>query len=114
MSNTKKESAQEHLVLDIDGEITSMSHKEISTVLYDVSINEIKNLDEKLGKILTMKLIDNMKIREISEKLNMNESTVKNHLYKGKSLIYDIITTNYKDLCEQYFESYNEETKNEF
>ena len=33
------------------------------------------------------KFIEDLKIREIAEQLNMNESTVKNYLYKGKEII---------------------------
>ena len=47
-----------------------------------------------------MKLVDDMKIREIADQLNMNESTVKNYLYKGKETLETIMKTKHKGLYE--------------
>ena len=45
-----------------------------------------------------------MKIREISAQLDMNESTVKNYLYKGKEMLEDIMKTKHHNLYEMYID----------
>lgn len=88
-----------------DNTIITNSPDEITTKIYNTSIMEIKNLGGTYTKILTMKLIDDMKIREISEELDMNESTVKNYLYKGKEMLNDILKTKHHTLYEMYIDS---------
>jgi RNA polymerase sigma-70 factor, ECF subfamily len=72
--------------------------------LYDISLNEMKNIGGVTQQILEMKLIKDMKIREIADELNMNESTVKNYLYKGKTNLAKILQVNHKDSYEAYIE----------
>ena len=54
---------------------------------------------------MRMKFVEELKIREIADILHMNESTVKNYLYKGKELIANIMKTKHKNLYEMYLES---------
>ena len=74
------------------------------TELYDVSVSEMSNIQGLGGQILHMKLVDNMKIREIAKELSMNESTVKNYLYRGKENLRRILTINHRDLVETYID----------
>ena len=46
-----------------------------------------------------------MKIREIANELGMNESTVKNYLYKGKETLEEIMKTKHKLLYEMFLEA---------
>lgn len=77
---------------------------DVAKNLYDVSIAEMKNIDGITGKILYMKLIENKKIREIADILSMNESTVKNYLYRGKENLKRILTINHTDLVDTYYD----------
>ena len=72
---------------------------------YDASLCEIDKLGETYAKIMRMKFVEELKIREIADILHMNESTVKNYLYKGKELIANIMKTKHKNLYEMYLES---------
>lgn len=72
--------------------------------LYDISLNEMKNIGGIAQQILEMKLVKGMKIREIADELNMNESTVKNYLYKSKTNLAKIIQVNHKDSYEAYID----------
>lgn len=81
---------------------TSLSN--IAKELYDVSITEMSNISGVGGQILHMKLVDNMKIREIAKELSMNESTVKNYLYRGKENLKRILTINHRDLVDTYID----------
>lgn len=78
------------------------SFSKITQELYDVSVNEMLNIPGIGGQILHMKLVDNMKIREIAKELSMNESTVKNYLYRGKENLKRILIINHGDLVETY------------
>ena len=73
--------------------------------MYDTSIMEIDNLGGNYAKILRMKLVKDMKIREIANELGMNESTVKNYLYKGKETLEQIMKTKHKLLYEMFLEA---------
>ena len=84
------------------GSFTSQNFSDVAKTLYDVSIAEMDSIPGVGGQILHMKLIDNMKIREIADKLSMNESTVKNYLYRGKENLKRILTINHKDLVDTY------------
>ena len=88
-----------------NGVVTTMSYEDIVQKLYDTSLLEIDNIGGDYTKILRMKLVDNMKIREIAVALNMNESTVKDYLYKGKGEIDKIIRKKYKSLYEMYLDA---------
>lgn len=83
-------------------EFESCDFSEVTKSLYDVSVAEIGNIPGIGGQILHMKLVDNMKIREIAVKLSMNESTVKNYLYRGKENLKRILTINHRDLVDEY------------
>ena len=79
--------------------------------LYNTSINELEKLGPVYSNILKMKLVQELKIREIADILHMNESTVKNYLYKGKEMLEKIIKKKYKTLYEMYMESANVEAQ---
>ena len=88
-----------------DGELIANSKDDIVSMMYNSSLNEIKNLGGTYTTILTMKLLKDMKIKDIAEELNMNESTVKNYLYKGKEMIQEIMKKQYKSLYDMYIDS---------
>ena len=88
-----------------EGELIANSKDDIVTMMYNSSLNEIKNLGGTYTKILTMKLLKDMKIKDIAEELNMNESTVKNYLYKGKEMVQEIMKKQYKSLYDMYIDS---------
>jgi DNA-directed RNA polymerase specialized sigma24 family protein len=70
--------------------------------LFDASLNAISSLKPALTQqVVTLKLIDNKTIAEISEMLSMTPSNVKNHLYKGKRMVAESIK-NSKDTSEIY------------
>jgi RNA polymerase sigma-70 factor (ECF subfamily) len=76
----------------------------ITSKLYDTSLCEIEKLGKKYAEIMRLKFVENYKIREIADLLNMNESTVKNYIYKGKEIINKVIKKKYKNLYEMYLD----------
>lgn len=87
------------------GSLTANSVDDLAVKMYDTSLMEIDKLGGNYTKILRMKLVDDMKIREIADELGMNESTVKNYLYKGKMTVEEIMKTKHKGLYEMYLEA---------
>ena len=83
-------------------EFISSDFSDITKELYDVSVAEMSYIPGIGGKILHMKLVDGKKIREIADELSMNESTVKNYLYRGKENLKRILSINHKDLVDTY------------
>lgn len=90
--------------LDENNILENISLDDVSTELYNVSIKEMHNIGGLAGQILEMKLVNNLKIREIADKLQMNESTVKNYLYKSKENLSRILKINHKELYNMYID----------
>lgn len=88
-----------------NNELVANTKDDIIMKTYDTSLNEIDKLGKMYSKIMRMKYVEDLKIREIAEQLNMNESTVKNYLYKGKEIISCVMKNKYKQLYEMYLES---------
>ena len=93
------------------GEIVANNNNDIIARTYNASLMEIDNLGGTYAKILRMKLIDDMKIREIADELDMNESTVKNYLYKGKEAIAEAIKKNHGNLYDMYLDACDDISK---
>lgn len=87
------------------GHILELNASDITRQLYDISINAIEHIDNPTTKeVIKLKIIEDITIREIGEKLQLNTSNVKNHLYKGKRELADSIKKEYPDLCELYLD----------
>lgn len=85
-----------------NGVVETSTPDDIIKEIYNTSVMEINNLGGNYTTVLRMKLIDDKKIREISDELDMNESTVKNYLYKGKEMLNNIMKKKHKSLYEMY------------
>lgn len=55
--------------------------------LYNNIVREIKRLDPKYSEVLWMRLIEEMSIREIAEKLGLKEQTVYTRIKRGIALV---------------------------
>lgn len=84
------------------GQVEVSTPDDITQQIYNTSVMEINNLGGNYTKVLRMKLIDDKKIREIAAELDMNESNVKNYLYKGKEMLNNIMKKKHKSLYEMY------------
>ena len=84
------------------GTFETNNFSDVTKTLYDVSVAEMINIPGIGGQILHMKLVEGKKISEIAVELSMNESTVKNYLYRGKENLKRILTINHKDLVDTY------------
>jgi RNA polymerase sigma-70 factor (ECF subfamily) len=101
-------------VLDKNNKLIENTLDDLTFKMYDTSICELDKLGPLYSNILKMKLIQDMKIREIADILNMNESTVKNYLYKGKELLKNIMKNKHKNLYEMYIDTVNEDSMSSY
>lgn len=85
--------------------LSVMTHEDLIQTLYNIIKDEMDKLGGNYARILRMKLLDNMKIREISQELDINESTIKNYLYKGKEMLNTIMKNEHRSLYNMYLES---------
>lgn len=96
---------KEYCVTGENNTMYEMSYDTILDELYNVALTEMSHIGGTAGKILEMKLKNKKKIREIAKEMNMNESTVKNYLYKGKENLARILEYNHKSLYNMYNEA---------
>lgn len=90
------------------GVIEENTYDDIEKKIYDVSISEINNMEPLFKKIIMMKDVDNMTLREIARRLDMKESKIKNCYYKNREILSDKIKEKYSELYSVYKESLNE------
>ena len=92
------------------GVIEENTYDDIEKKIYDVSISEINNMEPLFKKIILMKDVDNMTLREIAHRLDMKESKIKNCYYKNREILSDKIKEKYSELYSVYKESLNEKS----
>lgn len=94
-----------YYTIDSNGKVTDNSYDDITKQLYDASISEISKTDPLFQKIIFMKDVDEIPMREIAEQLGVNESKVKNTYYKWRGILGDMMKEKYSDLYEIYREA---------
>lgn len=103
-----------YYVNDSDGNICGTTMEDITKRIFDASIAEINTMDPTFQKIIKMKNLRNMTLREISEKLGMKESKVKNCYYKNKEILADVMREKYGELYSAYYDAKRESQESAF
>lgn len=99
----------DYYMIDSKGNIDQNSCDTIIKKIYDVSLNAINDIQNPITKqVVESKIVHNMTIKEISVLMDMNQSNVKNHLYKGKREIVDSIRRDNADLYDLYLDAMHE------
>lgn len=88
-----------------DNYTTRNNFDELSEKMYNTSINEIENMDSDFKEIMYLRNLKDMKLKDIADKLGMNESKVKNCYYKNKEALKELMLDKYSDLCSIYQEA---------
>lgn len=76
----------------VDQEMVSLL---ITEKRYDLLVDTINKLPERISKVMKMWIIDKKKQREIAEELEINLSTIKSITVRGKSLINKMMKEDY-------------------
>jgi RNA polymerase sigma-70 factor (ECF subfamily) len=97
----------ESLDEDFDGEnkmklpVSDLEYEIIESQTLTEKINIVRAgidaLPEKYALILTMREIDGLSYKDISEALDMNDNTVKSRIFVGKKMLLDIIKPQLKE-----------------
>lgn len=95
-----------YLMPDENGVITANSFDDVTEKIYNASVYEISQFDDKhFQDIMYLKNVKGLKLKEIAQELNMNESKVKNSYYRNRDLLEEIMKTKYADLYAVYEEA---------
>jgi len=88
------------------GEMECHSIGDADRDLYNILIEESRNFkDDDIRNILLMRFVEQQKLVEISKKLDIKLSSVKNKYYKACDNLARIIKVNHKDAYERYLEN---------
>ena len=84
---------------EIEPILNPLEHQDIvNDKLYDIVLEEIFTLPEIYKGILSDFLIDKMSIRDLSNKYNLNENTIKTRIRNAKIKIKKTIKSNHSSL----------------
>ena len=73
--------------------------------LCDFLINDIKNMEGNLSKIVSLRYIDGKKLIVISEELGLPLHKIKDDIRKGKNLLRNELVKNLPVQCKIYNEN---------
>lgn len=82
-----------------DGERDKQNSAELEAKA-DIIRKTIQGLPEKYRKVLVMRELENMSYKNISDSLNINLSTVKSQIKKGRRLVRDKVRSKFKNIEE--------------
>lgn len=68
----------------------------------DIIMEEIDDLDPRYKRVILMREIDNMSYQDIADELNMNLSTVKNHIRSGRQILMKNTAKVFAHIDENY------------
>lgn len=91
-------------VVLMDIEVIGPSGDELTDVLYEKTITEIKELNEPYRTVMIEREINQKRLQDIAEDLDWNLSTVKTRLRKARKDVAKLIQEKHPDLLEAYYE----------
>ena len=94
-----------YYVTDVNGDISGNSYDGVAQKMYDASIGMMSKMDPLFVEIMDMRNVQDMTLKQISKKLGLSESRVKNIYYKNRDLLRDKMLAEYGDLYDTYKEA---------
>ena len=91
-------------VFNMNIEVIGPSGDELTTILYDKTVEEIDELEEPYRTVMIEREINQKRLQDIAEDLDWNLSTVKTRLRKARMDIAKSIREKHPDLLEAYYE----------
>jgi len=91
-------------IFTMDIEVIGPSGDELTTVLYDKTIEEIEELEEPYRTVMIEREVNQKRLQDIAEDLDWNLSTVKTRLRKARKDIAKSMKEKHPDLLEAYYE----------
>lgn len=87
----------------MDTEVMAPSGEELLQVIYEKTLEEIHNLAEPYKRVLIEREINQKQLKEISEDLDWNLSTVKTRLTKAKKSLACTMQEKHGELLDSYY-----------
>jgi DNA-directed RNA polymerase specialized sigma24 family protein len=81
--------------------------------MYDASLGVMNEMDPLFVEIMDMRTAQDMTLKEISKKLGLSESRVKNVYYKNRDILRDKMLAEYGDLYDTYKEAKRDKSEKE-
>ena len=91
-----------YLIVDDNGDVQENTYEDITHKMFDASIAEIEKMEPLFQKIIELKNVKDMTLRQIAVELNLKESKVKNCYYKNRDILVDCLKNEYGDLYSIY------------
>lgn len=91
-----------YYIVNSPDDVETNTFDEITHKMYNESVSRIKKMDTLFQKVLIMKNLRGMTLREISEALNIRESKLKNLYYKSRETLCETI----KQECGELYNIY--------
>jgi RNA polymerase sigma factor (sigma-70 family) len=102
-----------YFVTDENGDISSNSYDGVTQKMYDASLGVMNEMDPLFVEIMDMRTAQDMTLKEISKKLGLSESRVKNVYYKNRDILRDKMLAEYGDLYDTYKEAKRDKSEKE-
>lgn len=96
-------------VANINIEVIGPSGEELTSCLYEKTVEEINSLEEPYRTVMVERELNQKRLQNIAADLNWNLSTVKTRLRKARKDIADSLKEKHPDLLEAYYEEENQE-----
>lgn len=91
----------------MDIECIGPSGEDLTKHLYDLSLNEIQQLEEPYKTVIFEREVNKKQLQDIAEILNWNLNTVKTRLRKARQDVADSLCKKYPELIEAYQEEHD-------
>lgn len=91
-----------YYIVNSPDDVESNTFDEVTHKMYTESVARVKDMDPMFQKVLIMKNLRGMTLREISAALNISESKLKNMYYKCREMLCEKI----KDECSELYNIY--------
>ena len=96
---------ERYYIVNTPNDVETNTFDEITHKMYTESVSRIKKMDTLFQKVLIMKNLRGMTLREISEALNIRESKLKNLYYKSRETLCETIKKECSELYNIYVDA---------
>jgi RNA polymerase sigma-70 factor, ECF subfamily len=96
-------------MVSINLEVIGPSGEELTTFLYEKTLEEINNLEEPYKTVIFEREINNKRLQDIAKDLDWNLNTVKTRLRKARKDVADELKKKHKEFIEAYYDESKED-----
>ena len=102
-----------YYIVNSPDDVETNTFDDITHKMYEESVARVKQMDPLFQKVLIMKNLRGMTLREISEALDIRESKIKNLYYKSRDALCETIKKECGDLYNIYVDAAHDHAEEE-